>query len=1079
MGISLQQYRMSIGLHCLRILGKELQKGKVSFNMILFSNIYKNLYDMVFYQIRLKKTSTCVKFMTVLTWHIYNQVYSKLLLQLSNDVETNPGPNECQLLLQGQYHQGSSIFPDFSRGRQCIPNAMTAILYQHIKSVNQWIMDDIHNILYIGDELYRHVRMTNPHDLLRPDDLPKVILLKQKYTSIKYSTSFIGSMNGNDNGVEYSLETALNLALESGDNNASCIICIKDSSIAIIKSSHDDFYLFDSHARNTSGLLDSNGKCVLLLFRSFNSLCAQLRKISSSVTNDVHAPFELTPIKRIEYCQKPRIKASVSQPIFNIPDVSSCPLISSFQNTIANGKPPVLKDTSASIRMKSIINKHENDKLSLFKDSPSSSLIFKRTSFEMFTFHAIDLIWQWQKQYLFTSRPPLIQTWYCEETHTHLQQCRPRTVQPIEPDGNCFFRCVSYAVFGSEQHHLLIREKVVHHIKLQNHLFTALLPLSCSTIDHYIQNTLMELSGTWATSLEITGTAHFLKTDIYTYKQNDYDAEWKWHRYTPTIVDSSVIVGQKSLYIRNKQNHYEFVTSVESIHTYSVAAEEILPNSAVLTCPHMTPTTSAKIIEGKTISNNYNNNTTTTRNIIKTTAITNNIDNYFHDQAKKLQTYKDNNYIPEVTILPAMKSQVITKADCQQSNKIQSRGMKRKISDDDRCCKQKCTCTLNKNVPNQSNQNSKKDLQKYGPNLDVCIDKFHKSLLTGPIYVCTCCHQTWFSHSVIKITATFKSVDDDYKAKCFTRKLSVDSCEWLCNTCHNALKQKKIPKLAFINGFQFPRKPPELQLHPLEERLISLRIPFMTIYQLPRGNQLQLQGAVVNVPVDIAPVIRSLPRTLDMAETIPISLKKRLVYKKNQYKENVRPMAVIAALHYLLTKELYKDADVTIDDLWMQAINKNSSDTDKMDTNNISHINDDNDVDSDISDTFSEFDPDETASGNLDTMLDDQNIERVRPLTFAPGEDRSPLSLFQDEDAEYLSFPTIFCGERMPHDREKNSNNPKLHYSDVCKWQLRAEDRRVSQNVPNLFFKAKKLQIKQVCDKGTLAMRRVQRKGER
>jgi hypothetical protein len=62
----------------------------------------------------------------------------------------------------------------------------------------------------------------------------------------------------------------------------------------------------------------------------------------------------------------------------------------------------------------------------------------------------------------------------------------------------------------------------------------------------------------------------------------------------------------------------------------------------------------------------------------------------------------------------------------------------------------------------------------------------------------------------------------------------------------------------------FPEKPNELQLYPLEERLISLRIPFMQIRQLPRGGgQFSVKGNVVNVPVDVQPTINSLPRNMD------------------------------------------------------------------------------------------------------------------------------------------------------------------------------------------------------------------------
>ena len=358
--------------------------------------------------------------------------------------------------------------------------------------------------------------------------------------------------------------------------------------------------------------------------------------------------------------------------------------------------------------------------------------------------------------------------------------------------------------------------------------------------------------------------------------------------------------------------------------------------------------------------------------------------------------------------------------------------------------------------------------QKYEQNIKECISHFHDVIAVGPTFVCTCCHQTWFSHSVVEITARLSSVSIEMKDKCFTGKVSEESKEWLCRTCLEQLKQNKIPKLAVANGLSFPTKPPELSLHALEERLVSLRIPFMSLYSLPRGGQLQMQGSVVNVPVDIAPVIQCLPRTIDDAATVPIQLKRKMVYKSSVWKQNVRPRCVLNALHYLMTKELYKESNLNINESWLDKIHNGEHSV-------MNHEADDVTSDSENdSDAFSEIDADEHAVGNLDTMLDDKDVDQFRTLSFAPGEGQRPLNLFQDKDAEYLSFPTIYCGERM---NTQLLEGDKIHYADLCKWELRNIDRRVANNIPNLFFKAKKLQIKQVAEKGILAIKRVQTKG--
>ena len=107
---------------------------------------------------------------------------------------------------------------------------------------------------------------------------------------------------------------------------------------------------------------------------------------------------------------------------------------------------------------------------------------------------------------------------------------------------------------------------------------------------------------------------------------------------------------------------------------------------------------------------------------------------------------------------------------------------------------------------------------------------------------------------------------------------------------------------------------------------------------------------------------------------------------------------------------------------------------------------------------------------HCDTLLHDPQVTHLDPemclssLTYAPGEGCKPLSIFQDKDVEYLAFPTIFCGQRR---REKKYSVP---HSDICKYELRSVDRRVAKNVPNMFFKLKKVQMKSVMAKRSLLM---------
>ena len=72
-----------------------------------------------------------------------------------------------------------------------------------------------------------------------------------------------------------------------------------------------------------------------------------------------------------------------------------------------------------------------------------------------------------------------------------------------------------------------------------------------------------------------------------------------------------------------------------------------------------------------------------------------------------------------------------------------------------------------------------------------------------------------------------------------------------------------------------------------------------------------------------------------------------------------------------------------------------------------------------------------------------------------------------------MAFPEIFCGERCKR------RDVTVHYSEICKYELRSVDRRVATNVPNMFFKLKKVQKKFIKDKVTLAVRQYNPKGKK
>ena len=136
------------------------------------------------------------------------------------------------------------------------------------------------------------------------------------------------------------------------------------------------------------------------------------------------------------------------------------------------------------------------------------------------------------------------------------------------------------------------------------------------------------------------------------------------------------------------------------------------------------------------------------------------------------------------------------------------------------------------------------------------VRKFHKSVSAGPLYICTCCDQLWYKHSVLPADQ-LRLVNPDI-TKYLQSVKSVDDTEWICQTCNNHLKKGRVPPCAIANGMQFPEKPSFFDLNELECRLIAPRSAFQKIFQAPRSGQLKITGNVVNVPADVNSTVNML-----------------------------------------------------------------------------------------------------------------------------------------------------------------------------------------------------------------------------
>lgn len=359
---------------------------------------------------------------------------------------------------------------------------------------------------------------------------------------------------------------------------------------------------------------------------------------------------------------------------------------------------------------------------------------------------------------------------------------------------------------------------------------------------------------------------------------------------------------------------------------------------------------------------------------------------------------------------------------------------------------------------------------------------FDKLVSSGPIYVCTCCTQTYFSHFMTNIENLSES-NRQHVAQFCTQYKSVGGIEWICQTCLNTARKKNIPRFWVNNGLKFPFKPNELDLSNLEERLVSPRLPFMQLREMPRGGQLNIKGNIVNVPADVNSTIKTLPRMMNENETIMLKLKRRLSYKHHVAFENIRPNKVFQAAKWLVANSLlFRNEGIVVNETWLQqphdiSLQQQQEDNSNLEQSVVTENDSGNGGHCSSSDNWTEDDSFvNRPTGNLDTFLQTLDFREFNQvLSVAPGEKNSPIGLFQDYHSEIFSFPTIYCGQSRT---ENHQRLVPLHYSDICKWELRNVDRRVAVCVPNIFFKLKRLQIKQIKDKVSLAIRKCKANGQ-
>ena len=199
---------------------------------------------------------------------------------------------------QGNINQGSELFSDYSRGRQCAYMMLSCFLTFEESSVQCWTPECVDQILMKGDSMYLHALM---NDLIPDTSTLLVEHLPTTATSADGRQLFVqhGSFSQGRCLPSYqscppylSLSDALTNTLLMSPY---AILILSGYMLAIVESckSEDEYCIFDSHARNSSGLPDPNGTAVLMKFSNVSSLKSQIFDFAQQLNS---YEFEVVPI---------------------------------------------------------------------------------------------------------------------------------------------------------------------------------------------------------------------------------------------------------------------------------------------------------------------------------------------------------------------------------------------------------------------------------------------------------------------------------------------------------------------------------------------------------------------------------------------------------------------------------------------------------------------------------------------------------------------------------------------------------------------------------------------------------------
>ena len=1023
--------------------------------------------------------------------HKINNIASKL----SGDIETNPGPSVVDPLktIYAPYSQGNSFVFGANAGKQCVAMSLIAILFDFIYSIRSSL--DLREILNVGNELYTRLSQSAGQDFLMLTELPEVLCLRDTMYRLKYSDSYFGNVhNCNDCTIEthcVPLIEAFELLLR--DNFTSFILTITTSTVAILVKNNGIFKVFDSHSRDSQGMFDPCGTCVLIEIASIYKLVECFENLYLGITDAV---YELKGI-----------------------EISRDVIESLYCETTPEGCVPVHTENLNGTKL---ISNSSQGSDTLFCSSRGCCLV----CFYAICFSILKGISHWNENTL----DAIIEN--SNHFHENMMLKEHCTVSDLPTSLAIDFANIEtsfnvvYKGRKKEQQSLSILQEIKTAITENQEHNTGFL-MSTSQSKCYVC-CIFKRQNLGRQSYAVFGLDN-KKSKGYVYE----------------IFDS--VTSAIELLVKILTDKKELDTVTYEMQFIKCSCDLSEKDRQKIIRRHLSAKQKQKLAKQRRENyasmdpakkraclDNCAANYTNMKSCQKKALMIRKAEIYrFMDPIKKQKlsiqnaekyTFMDPNKKQELRLQNAEKYQLIEPNKKQQLRvqsaekyKLMEPSKKQELSVQNAEKYREMDTVAKKDLIKQIVTRRKELKEKKCSSihsLDYYIQQFNGAIREGPYYICVVCNRLLYRKTVLE----FKK--DKYKcsSSLFTSVTSFNGNMYICKTCDLTIKKKnKTPCQAVYNNLGVDDVPPELaSLEKLEQILISQRIVFQKIVVMPKGQQRKIRGAICNVPVTCEETCLVLPRPPDSSGIIMLKLKRKLQFTGHVYFQAVRPEVVLHALQWLKrNNELYENVAINLQNIDHElsslcnheqeiesGIATFSRDCDgdvhdcekeqrvsKHGGKDNGHCSQDGNLDSDASGDFEDDcereDPlNELRAATCETCLqsiipdypiisDEEGRERSAGneiFSVAPGENKHPVSMMTDRHCEELAFPVLFPKGRFGYKMERKEKLTPVRYFNA---RLLHYSGRFAMNPEYLFFAQFIIEQKKVSDSINIALKKL------